>query len=131
MLESGGPGVIAARVRFDEPEQDPEFTVILRNTGDLMMFAATSFWTTAETGRFAAGEEAVMRVRFANNLAPDRYRATVGIARPGGGSQWICRKEDAAHVQVTSVRRSGALMDLPYEVEVQRQTQPSTDPVAR
>jgi ABC-type glutathione transport system ATPase component len=129
VLDSGRPAVFGARVRFDEPEVDPEFTVILRNSRDVTMFAATSYWTSAETGSFAAGEEATMRVRFDNILAPDRYRATVGIARPGGNGDWICRKQEAAVVQVTSVRSSGALVELPYEVEVERQTQ--TDPVVR
>ena len=118
VLESGQPASFAARVRFDGPVEDPEFTVILRNSGDLMMFAATSYWTSAETGSFAAGDEAVMRVRFENILAPDRYRATIGIALPGGKSEWVLRKENVSEVQVTSVRRSGALVDIPYEVEL-------------
>jgi ABC-type polysaccharide/polyol phosphate transport system ATPase subunit len=117
VLDSGTPAVFAARVRFDEHEQDPEFTVILRNSRDVTMFAATSYWTSAETGTFAPGEEATMRVRFDNILAPDRYRATVGIARPGGKGDWICRKQEAASVQVTSVRASGALVEIPYKID--------------
>lgn len=131
VLDSGTPAVFCARVRFDGQEEHPEFTVTLRNSRDVTMFAATSFWTSAQTGTFAAGEEAVMRVRFENILAPDRYRATVGIARPGGGGDWICRKEEAADVQVTSVRASGALVEIPYAIEVERQAQARTDPVAR
>jgi ABC-type polysaccharide/polyol phosphate transport system ATPase subunit len=131
VLDSGTPAVFCARVRFDGHEEHPEFTVVLRNSRDVTMFAATSYWTAAETGTFEAGEEATMRVRFENILAPDRYRANVGIARPGGTGDWVCRKEEAADVQVTSVRASGALVEIPYEVEVQRQAQPSTDPVAR
>ena len=126
VLDSGRPAVFCARVRFDEPEEDPEFTVVLRNSRDVTMFAATSYWTAAQTGSFDARAEATMRVRFDNILAPDRYRATVGIARPGGKGDWICRKQEAADVQVTSVRASGALVEIPYEVEVAR----ATDPVA-
>jgi ABC-type polysaccharide/polyol phosphate transport system ATPase subunit len=120
-VPTGEPCSFAARVRFHETVDDPLFGVNLQNAQRDTLLAASNLWSDPEPGRFAAGEEVVFRIRFENFLAADRYFATPAVARSGGGGlAWLDRREWLASVVVTGVRRTDALVDLPYEVDLER-----------
>ena len=75
---------------------------------------------SAQLGSFAAGEEVTLRIAFDNVFRPDRYYATPAIAHAGTGFAWIDRRERFAEVVVTGASRTDAIIDLPYEVAVDR-----------
>ena len=66
------------------PLEDPIFAFHLRNEPRHTVFATSSRLARgAESGSFAAGETARVRVRFENWLAPSRYTVTPSVARAG------------------------------------------------
>jgi ABC-2 type transport system ATP-binding protein len=120
-LPSGDPCAFAARVRFNATVENPLFGVNLQNGRRDTLLAASNLWTDPEPGTFSAGDDVVFRVRYDNVLAADRYYATPAVARSGGGGlAWIDRREWFATVVVTGVRRTDALLDLPYEIALDR-----------
>jgi hypothetical protein len=73
------------------------------------------------TGRFAPGDEIVFRIGFDNVFAPDRYWATPAVARGGGGVQWVDRRERFTSVVVTGTRDTDAVVDIPFDISVDRE----------
>jgi ABC-type polysaccharide/polyol phosphate transport system ATPase subunit len=120
MLENGRQCAFAARVRFVEDVEDPLFSVMLENGNHDHVLTATSLWTDPRPGRFAAGEEIVFRVRFANVLAPGRYDATPAAALRGSGSAWLDRRERLCSIVVSGTRATEAIVQLPYEIALER-----------
>jgi ABC-type polysaccharide/polyol phosphate transport system ATPase subunit len=120
-LPSGEPATFAARVRFNDTVENPLFGVNLQNSKRDTLLAASNLWSDPEPGTFHAGDDIVFRIRYGNYLAADRYYATPAVARSGGGGlAWIDRREWFATVVVTGVRRTDALLDLPYEIALER-----------
>jgi ABC-type polysaccharide/polyol phosphate transport system ATPase subunit len=130
VLEHGGPGVFAARVRFAEPLSDPLFGVVLQNEQGHTVFAASTAWTQERTGEFGPGDELVYRVRFDTIFSAGRYQATPAVARRGQGVAWIDRREDLATVVVTSTRTTDAAVDIPYAIDLDRAPASSPAPTA-
>jgi ABC-type polysaccharide/polyol phosphate transport system ATPase subunit len=121
VVPAGEPCAFVARVRFHERVENPLFGVNLQNSRRDTVLSASNLWSAPETGTFDAGEELRFRITFVNHLAPDRYHATPAVARGGGsGVAWIDRRERFAEMLVTGVRRTDALVDLPYELALQR-----------
>jgi ABC-type polysaccharide/polyol phosphate transport system ATPase subunit len=121
VLRSGEPAAFAARVRFNEEIRDPLFGVNVQNSRRDVLLSASNLWSDPEPGTFHAGEEIVFRVRFQNILAADRYFATPAVARGGrGGLAWIDRREKLTSVVVTGLRPTDAVVDLPYELTLER-----------
>jgi hypothetical protein len=61
------------------------------------------------------------RITFTNYFAPGRYDATPAVARGGGaGVAWIDRRERFAEVLVTGLRATGGVVELPFEMALQR-----------
>jgi hypothetical protein len=109
-------------VVFREAVEDPLFGVNLQNSHRDHVLSASNQWSEPRSGAFLVGETVTMRIRFRNVLAPDRYHATPAVAAKAGGA-WIDRRERLASVVVTGVRRTDAIVDLPYEVVLERGTQ--------
>ena len=86
----------AWRSRFHAPLEDPIFAFNLLNEPRHTVFATTSEWSDGPSGRFAAGETVVARVRFDNWLAPMRYTFTPSVARAGLGADALDLREDLA-----------------------------------
>ena len=108
-------------MRFNDTIENPLFGVNLQNGRRDTLLAASNLWTDPEPGTFAAGDDIVFRVHYDNVLAADRYYATPAVARAGGGGlAWIDRREWFASIVVTGVRRTDALLDLPYEIALER-----------
>jgi ABC-type polysaccharide/polyol phosphate transport system ATPase subunit len=120
VLPAGGRGVFAARARFLAAVDDPLFGVVLQDDRRETILAASTLWCDPAPGRFAPGQEVTYRVTFENLLVPGRYHATPAVARQGGGIAWIDRRERFASVLVTGRARTDAVVDLPYEVHVER-----------
>jgi ABC-type polysaccharide/polyol phosphate transport system ATPase subunit len=123
-LETGRPCAIAARVRFHAEIVDPVFGVTLENGSHDHVLAATTQWAQPRTGRFAAGEEVVFRTSFTNVFSPGRYDATLAVALRGSGSALLDQRERLASIVVTGTRATDAIVQLPYEVAIERS--PST-----
>ena len=130
MLENGRPCAFAARVRFIADVEDPLFSVMLENGNHDHVLSASTLWTDPRPGRFAAGEEVVFRVRFANVLAPGRYDATPAAALRGSGSAWLDHRERLCSIVVSGTRATEAIVQLPYEIALERTTgTPRPEPV--
>jgi ABC-type polysaccharide/polyol phosphate transport system ATPase subunit len=123
ILPAGQRCAVAMRVRFDGEVSDPLFGFNLHNSHRDHLLAASNLWSEPRSGVFAAGEEIVVRVNFENVLAPDRYHATPAVARQSGG--WIDRRERMASVVVTGTHGSDALLELPFEVRIERRSRRS------
>jgi ABC-type polysaccharide/polyol phosphate transport system ATPase subunit len=119
-LPSGQRCSFVARTRFREDVEDPVLGFTLENADDQTVLSATSLTLNPRLGQFRAGEEVTFRIAFENVFRPDRYYATPAIAQAGTGLAWIDRRERFAEVVVTGTTRSGAIVDLPYEVALER-----------
>jgi ABC-2 type transport system ATP-binding protein len=119
-LPGGRRCSFAARTRFREDVADPILGFTLENAEAQTVLSATTLTLNPRLGPFHAGEEVTVRIAFENVFRPDRYYATPAIAQAGTGLAWIDRRERFAEVVVTGTTRSGAIVDLPYEVALER-----------
>jgi ABC-type polysaccharide/polyol phosphate transport system ATPase subunit len=131
VLPQGEPGTFAGRVRFAADVEDPLFGVVLHNERGETVFAASTAWTQERTGSFSAGDQMTFRVRFDTIFSGGRYSATPAVARRGGGIAWIDRREGFATVLVTSTRSTDAAVDIPYAIDLSRESAPSSPPSER
>jgi ABC-type polysaccharide/polyol phosphate transport system ATPase subunit len=122
ILEAGNRAAFVMRARFTADVEDPVFGVSVQNSRRDTIFAASSDSDDPHPGWYRAGEEVVVRFAFDNVLASDRYTATPSVAHPGSGQDWLDWRERMVSVVVTTSRSSGALVDLPAAVEVERST---------
>jgi ABC-type polysaccharide/polyol phosphate transport system ATPase subunit len=115
-VKTAFPCIVACKVRFHEHIEHPRFTIDLHNNArDLVMRAATEH-TYPETGVFEPGDTATVKLYFGNVLGPDRYFATFSVERHGGG--WLERRERMLSFMVTATLTTGALVQLPYNLDV-------------
>jgi ABC-type polysaccharide/polyol phosphate transport system ATPase subunit len=117
-LKTGRPCTFAARVRFGAAVENPLFGINVQNSHRDHVLSASNLWSEPRCGTFTAGDEVTFRVRFQNVLAPDRYHVTPAVARHGGA--WIDRRERMISIVVTGTHSTDALLELPYEVVIQR-----------
>ena len=115
MLHTGEPTAFCSRVRFNEEVVDPLFGVNVENSQRVNVLTASNLLVQPQSGRFAAGDEVVFRIRFDNVFAADRYAATPAVAQGGSGLRWLDRRERFVTVVVTSTRSTDAVTDLDYE----------------
>jgi len=105
-------------VLFAEEVTDPLFGAVLVNGQDVTAFEASNA-LSGPSGTFAAGDQATVRIAFDNLLAHGRYLATPAVAHGGSGAAWIDRRQRFASVVVTGSRSTDAVVDLPFDIEVQ------------
>jgi len=117
-LQTGRPCAFAARVRFNAEIENPLFGINLQNGHRDHLLSASNLWSEPRCGTFGPGDEVTFRIRFENVLAPDRYYVTPAVARHGGA--WIDRRERMVSIVVTGTHSTDALLDLPYEVDIER-----------
>ncbi|MGN6373437.1 MAG: ABC transporter ATP-binding protein [Solirubrobacteraceae bacterium] len=118
VLQTGRPCTFVGRVRFKQEVEDALFGINLRNSHRDHLLSASNMWSETRGGTFHAGEEVTFRIRFENVLSPDRYDVTPAVAHHEGA--WIDRCEGMVSVMVTGTRPSDALVDLPYEIAIER-----------
>ena len=116
-LPSGTRCTFCFRVQFREEVADPLFGFVLADDRETPVFEASNVMQPA-AGRFAAGDEATVRIAFECLLSGGRYRATPAVAHGGSGVAWIDRRERFASVVVTGARATDAVLDVPFDLEV-------------
>jgi ABC-type multidrug transport system ATPase subunit len=121
-IHHGDHCTLRARVTFHEPVEDPIFGIVWINEQEQNVWAASNVLRGRETGEFAAGEVAEIEVAFDVALAPGRYELSMTVTRPGIGGLICARAERAASVLVLHQAPTGGLVDLPFEMRVNRQT---------
>jgi len=119
-LQQGESCVVRVRVRVMRPVEDPSFAIAFVNDQHQNHFVAASALEKERTGRFAAGEELVFSVSFDNRLGPGRYHLSFQMAQRGGGEDIIDRWERVTSVVVVASRAAGGLVDLPYDMTLER-----------
>jgi ABC-type polysaccharide/polyol phosphate transport system ATPase subunit len=124
-LQTGRPCAFGARVRFHGQVENPLFGINLQNAHRDHLLSASNLWSEPRCGSFDAGEEVTFRIRFENVLAPDRYYVTPAVARHGGA--WIDRRERMISIVVTGTQSTDALLELPYEMVIERGTPHAAD----
>jgi hypothetical protein len=97
----GDPCCLAMEVSFHESLENPIFGVTLRNELGHTVFATTSALEHGPTGRFSAGENVVVRLRFEGNDALDL-------------------REDLAWLLIHGGHFTGGVTNLPHGFEVER-----------
>jgi len=125
-LQTGRPCSFAARVRFNDRVENPLFGINVQNGRRDHLLSASNLWSESRSGSFDAGEEATFRISFENVLAPDRYHVTPAVARHGGA--WIDRCERMISIVVTGTQSTDALLELPYDIVIERGTSHSAKP---
>ena len=119
-VSSGQPLVVCMRVVFRRELRNPQFSLVLRNELRHPILAAESQQSLGHSGDIHDGETAVVRVRFENWLAPNRYELTAVVSRDGPGADVLDHRPDVATLLVHSTYASGALMEVPYQLEITR-----------
>ncbi len=119
-LQQGEPCVVRVRVRFTQAVEDPSFAIAFVNDQRQNHFVAASAIEQERTGRFDAGEDVIFSVAFDNRLGPGRYQLSFQMARRGGGEDIIDRWERVTSVVVVASRAAGGLVDLPYDMTIER-----------
>jgi ABC-type glutathione transport system ATPase component len=120
-LHGGRRCVFGARVHFNEALEDPLFGFVLQNGQKTTVLQASTLDLGQRTGAFSAGDEIEFRIAFDNVFAPDRYFATPAIARGGAMIAWIDRRERFASMVVTGTRQTDAVVDIPFQIQVDRE----------
>ncbi len=114
------PVVACMRVTFRKAIEDPHFSIVLRNELHHPILAASSHRVIGDSGRFFEGQTAVVKVKFDNWLAPGRYGLTAAVLREGAGEEILDHRPDSATLLVHGTYASGALTEMPYELEIVR-----------
>ena len=120
-LHTGRRCAFAARVHFNEPIDDPLFGFVLQNSQKTTVLQASTLDQGRMTGSYGPGDEIEFRISFDNVFAPDRYFATPAVARGGGMIAWIDRRERFASVVVTGTRDTDAVVDIPFQIAIDRE----------
>jgi ABC-type polysaccharide/polyol phosphate transport system ATPase subunit len=114
----GDPCVACLEVEFNEALENPIFGITLRNDTGSTVFATSSAFSQIRTGRFSAGQTAVVRVSFENWLTASRYSLTPSVARSGMGDDVLDVQEDVAELLVHGWHFTGGVTNLPHQFEV-------------
>jgi len=116
----GEPCCACLEVRFNEPIDDPIFSVTLRNEVGHTVFATSTALDHGPTGHFDAGSTTIVRLRFENWLTSGRYNMTPSVARNGRGDATIDLRENLASLIVHGGPATGGLAHFPHGFEVER-----------
>jgi ABC-type polysaccharide/polyol phosphate transport system ATPase subunit len=123
--------VVRLETRFHAQAENPIFAVALRNERGQAAFATSTQLVHGPTGVFAAGEVAVMTVRFENWLAPGRYNLEASVTPDGLGANAYDLREAMSSIIVHAARSGGGAADLPHTLEVTRAGGGAQDVVPR
>jgi len=126
VLQTGHPCTFGARVRFNEEVKNPIFGITVQNGHRDLLLSASNLWSEPRCGTFLTDEQVIFRIRFQNVLAPDRYHVTPAVTRHGGSL--MDRRMRMISVVVTGTRSVDALLDLPYELAIERVAPHATTP---
>jgi ABC-type polysaccharide/polyol phosphate transport system ATPase subunit len=126
VLRARQPCSFHARVRANARLEDPLVGVNFQNSAGEHVWGANNL-AAERSGIFEAGEEFAFALRFTNLLGPDRYWVTPAVAKSDGGMEWHDRRPRFASVMVTATHPPEGLVDLPFEIDVER-SRPAQEP---
>jgi ABC-type polysaccharide/polyol phosphate transport system ATPase subunit len=126
VLRARQPCSFHARVRVNARLEDPLVGVNFQNSAGEHVWGANNL-ALERSGVFEPGEEFGFALRFTNLLAPDRYWVTPAVAKSDGGLEWHDRRPRFASVMVTATHPPEGLVDLPFEIDVER-ARPAQEP---
>ena len=116
----GEPLTVCIRVAFARELKNPEFTLNFRNEHRHTILVVSTRTLDESTGHFDAGESVTLRFGFVNWLAPSRYTVTAAIGDERIGFEAYGRAEDVAALIVQAPHYTGGVVDVPFELEVER-----------
>ena len=119
-MQQGEPCRIRLEARFHEAAENPIFAVALRNDRGEAAFATSTELRAISTGRFSAGEVAVVEISFDNWLAPGRYNLEASVTPDGLGANAYDLREAMSSLLVHATRSGGGAVDLPHNFEIMR-----------
>jgi ABC-type polysaccharide/polyol phosphate transport system ATPase subunit len=111
---------VCMQVAFSRELEDPDFTLTFRNEARHTIFVASTTTLPEQTGRFEAGERATIRFGFVNRLGPSRYTITPSVGDAARGHEGYGYAEDLAALIVQAPHYTGGVIDMPFELEVER-----------
>jgi ABC-type polysaccharide/polyol phosphate transport system ATPase subunit len=111
--------LVRMEVHFAEELVDPIFSISLLNESGQPVFISNTDAQRMDTGRFAAGTEATVDLRFDNWLAPGRYRLIATVARAGLGAD-IFDAHMTNSIIVLGDKPAGGITDLPHTLGIER-----------
>jgi ABC-type polysaccharide/polyol phosphate transport system ATPase subunit len=124
VLRTRQPCSFHARVRVHERLEDPLVGVNLHNSAGEYVWGANNL-SGERSGVFEPGDELTFSLLFTNLLAPDRYWVTPAVAKSTGGPEWHDRRPRFVSVMVTATQPPEGLVDLPFEIAVERVSAPA------
>jgi len=116
VLAHGEPCRFCARVSFREAVE-PNFAVLFEDELRRPVFATSSADLERRTGMRRPGEEVVFRVTFDAPFTPGRIFVTPWLVHEGG-AELIDRRTRALSAVVTGRRATGAVVDIPHDIDV-------------
>jgi ABC-type polysaccharide/polyol phosphate transport system ATPase subunit len=117
-LRQGKAFSFRARVRFNQPVEDPRIAVVFENEQGLPLLATSTEWAEEHTGAFGPGEEAVFSVKLEMAFAPGRIYASPWVDQ-GEGGRLMDRRPRLTTALVTGPYQTGGLVDLPHDVRLE------------
>jgi ABC-type polysaccharide/polyol phosphate transport system ATPase subunit len=111
--------LVRMEVRFAEDLENPIFAITLLNEAGQPVFITNTDSQHISTGKFAAGTEATIDMRFDNWLAPGRYRLVATVARAGLGAD-IFDAHMINSIIVIGDKPGGGITDLPHTLGIER-----------
>jgi Wzt C-terminal domain len=116
---SGETCVFRARVRFEDDVADPNVNIVWVNERGDSVFAVSTANDSNGTGRFAAGESALVTVAFPACFAPGRVWVSMIVARPENPHVFMDHRPQLLSMLVANPNAGGGLVDLPHERSVE------------
>ena len=104
---------------FEREIEDPLFAITFRNDVRHTIFVATSS-KHGPQGSFGPGEHVTVRFEFPTWLAPTRYTLTPSVSE-GRPPVELVRADDQTALIVEGPTRTGSVVDVPTELEVERE----------
>jgi ABC-type polysaccharide/polyol phosphate transport system ATPase subunit len=111
---------VCLQVAFAREVENPDFTLTFRNEARHTIFVASTGTPPEPTGRFEAGERVTIRFGFVNRLGPSRYTITPAVGDAARGPEGYGYAEDLSAIIVQAPHYSGGVIDMPFELEVER-----------
>ncbi len=113
------PLSLCMQIEFHEDLKDPIFGFRLTNDLGQTVAASRTDWEHGPSGRFAAGQRTLVRMRLMNLLVPGRYTFSPGVVRGGMGHDPLDMRDDYTTFIVHGPKVTGGQADLPYELEIE------------
>jgi ABC-type polysaccharide/polyol phosphate transport system ATPase subunit len=105
------------RVEFHREMEAPTLGFNVRDDNQVMVLNVSDRWRGVDTGLVRAGESRTFAARFRNWLAAGRHYATPFVTS-ADALRWADVRERFVKVEVESPLATGAIVDLPQEIEV-------------